>query len=190
MSQETNVSDKVEFVDNFAEHLIDGHSVTPTEETEQQTVTVGKDEKYGTTTTDDDLPIMYSDTTNKKEDVICVIGPDLGDDGQQPHNGKYLAVFQNLTLEEEKIGQLENLTHVDKFRNELALQGWRFVKRPTINVNKKLNRQQRRAMEREMKKEDKKKAKQKQRVEERKQRVKRDIEKRKKLIDSMANTKK
>lgn len=115
---------------------------------------------YGTVTTDADLPMIYKDMTNTKEDVQCLIGPDLGPDGEEEHNGKYIAHFVNKTLNEQKTLRLEDLVHVNNFRNGLSLQGWRMYTQPKLstnlkNENKPKSRKERREEERTLKKREK-----------------------------------
>lgn len=86
-------------------------------------------------TTLEDLPLMYKDMTNEKEEVYCVIGPDLGADGEQEHNGKYQVQFENKTTQEKKCVQLEDLDHVERFRNGLIVAGWRMYRPPGVSTN-------------------------------------------------------
>ena len=115
---------------------------------------------YGTVTTDAELPMIYKDMTNTEEDVQCLIGPDLGPDGEEEHNGKYIAHFVNKTLNEQKTLRLEDLVHVNNFRNGLSLEGWRMYTQPKLstnlkNENKPKTRKERREEERALKKKEK-----------------------------------
>lgn len=154
----------------------------PVEEEETKTVVEPEPEpgpiepsKYDTVTTMDELPICYKDMNNTDEDVQCMIGPDLGEDGTDPHNGKYVALFMNKTTDERKMVQMDDLGHVNRFRDALALQGWRMVKPPKVNTNQKQTRKERRANERATKKLHKREEARKRAAEERKRRVEREM---------------
>ena len=123
--------------------------------------------------------------TNKDEDVQCVIGSDNGEDGHQLHNGKYIAFFQNKTTNEQKTVQLENLEHVNRFRDGLCLQGWRMLKPPKIDITKKQTRKLRRENNRMEKKLQKTEEKRKKATELRKKKLVRDLKEKKKFIQNI-----
>lgn len=127
--------------------------------------------EYGTVTTLAELPIAYKDMNNKEEDVQCLIGPDLGDEGTDPHNGKYVALFMNKTMDERKMVQMDDLGHVNRFRDNLMLQGWRMIKPPKFNTEKKKTRTERRANERAQKKLQQREDKRKRAAKERKEKL-------------------
>jgi len=132
------------------------------------------------TTTDDELPLIYKDMTNDDEDVQVMIGPDLGLDGESPHNGKYIAHFTNNTINEQKTAQLDDLNHVNNFRNEISLQGWRLYIPPGMSsmFNKKKTRTQKRYEKRQAEKQEKKDQKRKNVVRLRREKLKKDLDSR------------
>lgn len=139
-----------------------------------------------TKTTDDDLPVAYRDTTNEEEDVMCIIGPEFDHDGT-PVLGKYVAMFQNLTTKEQKMARLEDLEHVDKFRNELVLVGWRMVRHPGVSweQGKTTSKQQKKWLKRQDEKNRKRKETQKKAIDMRKARIDKELQKRKAFAEAL-----
>lgn len=139
-----------------------------------------------TKTTDDDLPVAYRDTTNEEEDVMCIIGPEFDHDGT-PVLGKYVAMFQNLTTKEQRMARLEDLEHVDKFRNELVLVGWRMVRHPGVSweQGKTTSKQQKKWLKKQDEKNRKRKEAQKKAIDMRKLRIDKELQKRKAFADAL-----
>jgi hypothetical protein len=117
--------------------------------------------------------------------VQLIIGPDLGEDGNQPHNGKFIVLFQNKTTQEQKTVQLEDLDHVNRFRDGLCLQGWRMIKPPKIDIGKKLSRKERRANSKAEEQLQKREEKRKNAANARKRRIERELQKRKEFAQKL-----
>lgn len=141
---------------------------------------------FGTVTLESELPIAYKDMNNTEEDIICMIGRDVDDDGVK-QSDQYVAMFINKTTKERKSAYLEDLKHVDRFRNGLCLKGWRLVKPPKINTGqyKQRSRQQRREEERASKKLEKTKKKRQQAVKTRKQKLQEELQRRRAFAESL-----
>jgi len=142
--------------------------------------------EYGTETKESELPIAYRDSTNTDEDVMCIIGPNFDKNGV-PIKGEYVAQFQNLTTKEQKTAQLEDLKHIDRFRNELALEGWRMVRNPQMSWNngQTESAKHRRWIARQDAKAQRREAKMKKAVAERKRRMREEAEKRREFAESL-----
>lgn len=125
------------------------------------------DETIFDSTAESELPITYKDMTNKEEDVKCTI------DFDEDNAGKYLAIFVNKTIGEQKIAQLQDLKHVNNFRNELCLLGWRMYKEPTIEATHQVEEKLKSGKyRRELKKADAREEKHKRKEQLRKERLK------------------
>lgn len=142
-----------------------------------------------------ELPIQYRDTTNNEEDIICFIGEDRGEDGAEPHNGKYIALLENRTTNERKMLQLENLEHVNEYRAQLMVSGWRMIKRPKVNVINEMKGKAKHARreKREGEKRDSKLTKQKEKRDrlkiQRKEKLREELAKRKAYAEKLKRNK-
>lgn len=145
---------------------------------------------YGTKTTIDELPLCYHYPQNKEEEILCMLGLETDSDGNKIE-GSYCVYIMNLTTEEQKMAKFNDLDHLDRYRNEIILSGWKMVKPPKTRINNaqsnahEPNRKERRALERENKKIEKQKLKKEQSLEERKRQLTKELQKRKAFAEAI-----